>query len=112
MKTATASKLGQRAAWVLGATLVFAHTATQACPGCKQNMTPGADGTVPPLNGTSLGFGISIFFMIFMIVALLGGLGMMMYRSCRAIAARQQAMLEAEDAMSSGGYAAAGQQTA
>ena len=75
-------------------------------------MTPGADGTTPPLNGTSLGFGISIFFMIFMIAALLGGLGMMMYRSCRAIAARQQAMLEAEDATSSGGYAAAGQQTA
>ena len=97
---------------MLGAVLIFAHTAVQACPGCKQNMTPGADGTTPPLNGTSLGFGISIFFMIFMIVALLGGLGMMMYRSCQAIAARQQAMLEAEDATSAGEFSAAGPRTA
>ena len=101
MKTALASRFGKRAAWLLSVALIFAHTAAQACPGCKQNLTPGADGKVPPLNGASLGFGLSIFFMIFMIVALLGGLGFMMYRSCQAISARQNAMLsrmEAEEA--------------
>ncbi len=101
MKTATVSRFGRRAAWVLGMALLFAHTAAQACPGCKQNLTVGADGKTPPLNGASLGFGLSIFFMIFMIVALLGGLGLMMYRSCRALAAQQHAAfarLEAEEA--------------
>ena len=112
MKTLTASRIGNRAAWVLGATLIFTYNAAQACPGCKQNLVPGADGVIPSLNGASVGFGLSIFFMIFMIFALLGGLGLMMYRSCRAIAARQQAMLEAEDALPSGGYAAVGPQTA
>ena len=105
MKKVTASRLGNRAAWLLGATLIFAHHAAVACPGCKQNLVPGADGKVPPLNGASLGFGISIFFMIFMIVSLLGGLGFMMYRSCRAIAAQHGAMLarmEAEEAASAG----------
>ena len=105
MKTTVASQFGKRAAWLLGAAMIFAHTAAQACPGCKQNFVPGVDGKVPPLNGASLGFGISIFFMIFMIVSLLGGLGFMMYRSCRVIAARHGAMLarmEAEEAASSG----------
>ncbi len=105
MKKATVSRLANRAAWLLGATLIFAHTAAQACPGCKQNFVPGTDGKVPPLNGASLGFGISIFFMIFMIAALLGGLGFMMYRSCQVIAARHGAMLarlEAEEAAAAG----------
>ncbi len=98
MKTANVSRFGHRAAWALGAALIFAHTAAQACPGCKQNMIPGADGRMPPLNGASVGFGLSIFFLIFMIVALLGGLGLMMYRSCRVIAAHQRAAMARMDA--------------
>ena len=107
MKTAKISRFAKQTAWLLGAMLIFAQQAAQACPGCKQNMVPGADGVTPPLNGASLGFGLSIFFMLFMIAALLGGLGFMMYRSCQTIAARQQAMLVEEDAEVSGGFAAA-----
>ncbi len=112
MRTATASRFAKRAAWLLCATLIFAQQAAQACPGCKQNMVPGADGKAPPLNGASLGFGLSIFFMLFMIAALLGGLGFMMYRSCQAIAARQQATLGDEEAEAFGGFAAVHPQSA
>ncbi len=98
MRTSIATRLGKHAAWTLGLALIFAHDAAQACAGCKQSMTPGADGTTPPLNGASLGFGLSIFFMIFMVAALIGGLGFMMYRSCQAIAARQDAELARTEA--------------
>ena len=101
MKTTTISWLGRRGAWALSATLLFAHGAAQACPGCKQ-VTEGR-GAVP-LNGASIGFGLSIFFLIFMIVALLSGLGFMMYRSCQTLAARHRVILarmEAEESMSS-----------
>lgn len=98
MKTAHFSRFGHRAAWILGAVLLFAHSAVQACPGCKQ----ATDGkTAVPLNGDSVGFGLSIFFMLFMIASVLGGLGFMMYRSCRALAARDATILagmEAEEA--------------
>lgn len=106
MKPATFSRIGHRAAWALAAALLFAHTAVQACPGCKQNMTPGANGSTPPLNGASIGFGLSIFFMIAMIVGLLGGLGFMMYRSCQTLAAQQRAMLDSEDTGAAGGLPA------
>ncbi len=102
MKTATVSRLGHRAAWALGAALIFAHTAAEACPGCKQNMVPGAGGQTPPLNGASIGFGLSIFFMLFMIVAILGGLGFMMYRACRTIAAQQRAAMDRMELEESG----------
>ncbi len=104
MKADTLTRFGHRAAWLLAVALIFAHSSVQACPGCKQNTTPGADGAVPPLNGASIGFGLSIFLMIFLIVALLGGLGFMMYRSCQTIAARQEAemaRLDAEEGMPS-----------
>ena len=98
MKPAYVSRLGHRAAWMLGSALFFVQTAAQACPGCKQN-TDGVN--APPLNGDSIGFGLSIFFMIFMITAIIGGLGFMTYRACQALAARERA-LDAEEAMSSG----------
>ena len=87
------SQLGRRAAWTLGAVLLFASQAVQACPGCKQ--TDGA-----PLNGDSVGFGLSIFFMLFMIASAMGGLGWMMSRACQTLAARDRALMgeEAEDA--------------
>ncbi|MBE7158993.1 MAG: hypothetical protein INR62_11270 [Rhodospirillales bacterium] len=92
MKTAP-FQIGRRVAWTVGAVLLFAAQAAQACPGCKQ--TEGA-----PLHGDSIGFGLSIFFMLFMIVSVLSGLGWMMYRSCRVLAARDalvNAELEAEE---------------
>ncbi len=101
MKTLATSRTTRRAAWALGAVLIFAHNAAQACPGCKQNMTPGAGGSAPSLSGASIGFGLSIFFMIFMIAALLGGLCYMTYRSCRVLAARERALSEAEEGMPS-----------
>ena len=73
--------------------MLFASNAVQACPGCKQTDSA-------PLNGDSVGFGLSIFFMLFMIVSVLGGLGYMMYRSCRVLAARdarEMAEFEAEE---------------
>ena len=88
MKTAHASRLGRRLAWTFGAVLIFAANAVQACPGCKQTDTAS-------LHGDSIGFGLSIFFMLFMITALIGGLGFMMYRSCRVLAARD-AQISAE----------------
>ena len=106
MKTVTVSRFTKRAVWLLSAALIFTQQAAQACPGCKQNMVMGADGKAPPLNGDSLGFGLSIFFMLFMIAALLGGLGFMMYRSCQTIAARQQVMLDEEEVQALGGFAA------
>ena len=103
MKKVKASRFARQAAWLMCTALLFVYQAAQACPGCKQNLVPGADGKTPPLNGASLGFGLSIFFMLFMIAALLGSLGFMMYRSCRAIEARQQAMLDAEEGEMVGG---------
>ena len=91
MKPAHVTRFGRHAAWVLGATLLFASQAVQACPGCKQ--TDGAS-----LNGDSIGFGLSIFFMLFMIVSVISGLGFMMYRSCRALAARDAQVLAGMDA--------------
>ena len=88
MKTLS-SQYGRQLAWTLGAVLLFAGQVAQACPGCKQ--TEGA-----PLNGDSVGFGLSIFFMLFMIASLLGGLGWMMYRSCRTLAMRDRAMMTEE----------------
>ena len=91
MKTAYVSRFGRQLAWTLGAVLILVGNAAQACPGCKQ--TEGA-----PLHGDSIGFGLSIFFMLFMIAGTLSGLGFMMYRSCRTLAARDAQVLAELDA--------------
>lgn len=93
----TVSSLFRRGAWALGLAVVFAHHAVLACPGCKQVAADGS-GNAPSLNGRSVGFGLSIFLMIGMVVALLSFLGLMMNRYCRVIAAHQRAQMEAEDA--------------
>ena len=101
MKTVTASRLASRAAWLLGAALIFAHQAAQACPGCKQNLVAGPDGKIPEMTGASVGLSLGVLFMIFMVMAILGWLGFVMYRACQALAARQNAELarmEAEEA--------------
>ncbi len=59
-------------------------------------MGDGANGS-RVVNNIGLGYGISIGMMLFMVVGLLTGLGVMMYRNCQAIAAHQQAAFEAEE---------------
>jgi hypothetical protein len=73
----------RRGVALLGAVLVFAQNAAQACPGCKQ-----VDGA--PLSGASVGFSLDIVFMLVLLGSLFGGFGYMMYQSCRALAARDR----------------------
>jgi hypothetical protein len=87
MKNALKSRQG---AWLVGAALVFAQSAAQACPGCKQ-----VDGA--PLSGASIGFGWDIGFMLLMIGSLLGGLTYMIVQSCRALAERDRFLEMSED---------------
>ena len=88
-----------RAAVVLAAVLCFIQQAAQACEGCKQQiaMGDGAGGS-RTVNLIGVGYGVSILFLLFMVAAIVSGLGYMAYKNCQAIAARQRAMMEAEDA--------------
>jgi hypothetical protein len=79
----------RRAIWLTGAVLVAFQNAARACPGCKQ-----VDGA--PLSGASVGFGWDIFFMLFMIGSLLGGLSFMIYRSCLVLAERDRLLADDE----------------
>ncbi len=89
----------RQAATALAAALFFVHHATQACPGCKQavGMGDGAGGS-RAVNSVGVAYALSIGLLLFMIAAVISSLGYMMYRNCRIIAARQSAMLAAEDA--------------
>lgn len=88
-----------RLAYVLAGALCFVQQAAQACEGCKQavGMGDGASGS-RVVNLIGVGYAISIIFLLFMVAALLSGLGYMAYRNCQAIAARQRAMLAEEEA--------------
>jgi hypothetical protein len=77
-----------------GVALVFCQSVAEACPGCKQ-----VDGA--PLSGASIGFGCDIFFMLFMIGSLLGGLSFMIYKSCRVLAERDR-LLADDESLSAG----------
>ena len=79
----------RRAFYVAGAAWLACQSAGQACPGCKP-----VDGA--PLNGASIGFGWDIFFMLFMIGSLLGGLSFMIYRSCQSLAERDRLLADDE----------------
>jgi hypothetical protein len=79
----------RRAVWLVGAALLAFQSAAHACPGCKQ-----VDGA--PLSGASIGFGWDIFFMLFMIGSLLGGLSFMIYRSCLVLAERDRLLADGE----------------
>ncbi len=96
--SATFPRLWPRLVFAWAVLLVFAHTAVQACPGCKQNLVLGPDGKVPPMTGASIGFSLSIYFLLFVVASALGSLGYMMYRSCRVLAARDAALMAAEEA--------------
>ena len=80
---------------MLGVAMIFVHHAAQACPGCQQANTEGGK---TALSGISVGFGFGVLFMIFMVAAVMGVLGRMMYRSCQILAAQQRAAMAAEDA--------------
>ena len=87
------------AAVVLATTFCLVQQAAQACPGCRQavGMGDGASGSFS-VNGAGLGYGLSIIGLLVTIMGLIGGLGYVAYKNCQIIAARQQAILEAEDA--------------
>ena len=91
----TASCFQRRGAWVLATAMLLAHQAAQACPGCQQANTENGK---TALNGISLGFGFGVIFMLLTVYGVLGALGYVMYRSCRTIAAQQQAAMAEEDA--------------
>ena len=91
----TASSFQWRGAWVLAAAMFLAHQAAQACPGCQQANTENGK---TALNGISVGFGFGVVFLLVTVFGVLGTLGYVMYRSCRIIAAQQQAAMDEEDA--------------
>lgn len=93
----TLTILRRRAAYGLAVALVFACRVAEACPGCKQGVGGDGAGGSFQTNGKALGYALSIGFLLFMIVGLIGTLGYFAYRNCQVLAARQRAMLEAED---------------
>ena len=95
------------AAVVLATGLFFVQQVAQACPGCRQaaGSGDGAGGSFT-VNSMGIGYGLSIIGLLIMVMGLIGGLGYVAYRNCQIIAARQQAMLEAEDAGFGGGVRA------
>ena len=70
-------------------------------------MGDGASGAFS-VNGVGLAYGLSIIGLLLMIGGLLSGLGFMAYKNCQIIAARQRAMLEAEEGYGGGMLPASG----
>ena len=103
----TRNSLRRYVAVVLATSLFFVQQAAQACPGCRPSvgMADGASGSLS-VNSLGVAYGLSIIGLLIMVVGLIGGLGFVAYRNCQIIAARQQAMLEAEDAANFGGLQA------
>ena len=64
-------------------TFVLANLpAAYACPGCKEpSSVAGASG----VNGISLGFSLSVIFMLGMIGSILGGMLFMIVKTCRQL---------------------------
>ena len=94
----------QHATVVLVTVFFLIQHAAQACPGCRQaaGSGDGAGGSFV-VNSTGIGYGLSIIGLLLMVASLIGALGYVAYRNCQIIAARQQAMLEAEEADFGGG---------
>lgn len=92
---------------VLATVFFFVQQAAQACPGCRQaaGSGDGAGGSFK-VNNVGIGYGLSIIGLLLMIGCLLAGLGYVAYKNCQIIAARQQAMLDTEDADFGGGLRA------
>ena len=72
---------------LLGAVLANAPAA-MACEGCKEPSSVAGNGGV---DGISLGFSASVIFMLVMVASILGGLALMIARSCRQLDAAHRA---------------------
>ena len=93
------TSLGRYTAVVLATTFFFVQQAAQACPGCRQaaGMGDGASGSMA-VNSLGIAYGLSIIGLLLTVFGLIAGLGFVAYRNCQVIAARQKAMMEAEEA--------------
>ena len=100
----TQKLLRRHAVVVLTTGLFLVQQVAQACPGCRQaaGMGDGASGSMA-VNSLGIAYGLSIIGLLLTVFCLIGGLGFVAYRNCQIIAARQRAMLEAEDAANFGG---------
>jgi hypothetical protein len=71
-----------RVFWTVLAIVLANLPAAYACPGCKEpSSVAGASG----VNGISLGFSLSVVFMLGMIGTLLGGMLYMIVKTCRQL---------------------------
>jgi hypothetical protein len=82
---------------LLGALLINYAPSLMACEGCKEPSNVAGDSGVA---GISASFSWSVIFMIGMLAFLLTGLGFMMVRSCKQLAAQQNGLTEASPATS------------
>ena len=86
----------RRAAYVLAVALVFACQVAEACPGCKQGIGGDGAGGSYKTNSVALGYAVTIVFLLLMVTGIITGLGYLMYRNCRILAAQQRAALQEE----------------
>jgi hypothetical protein len=76
--------LSGRAAWVLGvAAILWQQASAQACEGCKQALK--VSETNPAITSASLGYGLSVLFLLITAFSVVGSLGWMIVRNCRAL---------------------------
>ena len=78
-------------ATALVAASFFAAQAAQACPGCKNAIGGDGAGGSHTVNNVGVGYALSIGFMLFMLASVIGGIGLMAYRNCQALAAQHRA---------------------
>lgn len=84
----------QRATAALLAVSFFVAQAAQACPGCKNAVGGDGAGGSHVVNNVGVGYALSIGFMLFMLASAIGGVGLMAYRNCQALAAQHRAAQE------------------
>ncbi len=104
----TLTKLRRRAAYVLAVVLVLGCQVAEACPGCKQGVGGDGAGGSFKTNSVGLAYALSIGFLLFMIAAVISGLGYLMYRNCRILAAQHQVALREAESYGHGGDLPAG----
>lgn len=75
--------------WTIAMLLLTNLPAVFACEGCKEpSSVAGASG----VNGVSLGFSVSVMFMLGMVATLVGGMLCMIVRTCKQLDARSVAV--------------------
>jgi hypothetical protein len=75
--------------WTVTALLLANLPAAFACPGCKEPSSVAGDAGV---SGISLGFSVSVLFMLGMIGTILGGMLCMIVRTCKHLDSRTGAV--------------------